>query len=152
MVFTTIVIALSKWVGPFYLHIGRVVLVLPLAANDWIDLVDAHGWSGALTRTAGKHTVMGVIILATPLILLVSEALARLETVYVITDRRVFGLIGGARPETLWEVSRLGAHDLRFERTWRSPAGHLVVGTPGAVRRLHLRDDDPARVLAGIAA
>lgn len=136
-----VVIAASKRVGPFYGAIFALGLWGPSFAIFWAGLVAAHGWSGALTRLfAEDDAVAAVVFVGLPLARLAHGVTRRLALVHVITDRRVLELRGA---RVVWERSR---DDLRVERTWRSPGGHLVVGTGATRRELHVRDD-PARVL-----
>ena len=90
-----------------------------------------------------------MLLVGLPTVKLALGVTRRLSLLHVITDRRVAELTTrrAGSPRLLWEAPR---HDLRVERTWRSPRGHLVVGTGSARRTLRVRDDDPARVLEDV--
>jgi hypothetical protein len=144
--FILVTILVSKVAGPSYLTIALVLLTTPAFARSWADLVRSHGWGGALEH-AGPLLLQGAIVLGLPLALFALRLITRLDTIYVITDRRVAAVLG-SRHVTLWERSRDTAW-LRAEHDWPSSrtGAHLVVSTPHRTRKLYLRDDDPVAVV-----
>lgn len=141
-----VTILISKAAGPSYLTIALVIVTAPLFGRSWADLVQAHGWGGALERS-GPLLLGGALVLGLPLFLLFLRVLTRLDTIYVITDRRVAAVLG-SRHVTLWERSRDDVWlSVEFDRASTRTGAHLVLETPSRLRKLYLRDDDPAAVV-----
>ncbi|MBX3467240.1 MAG: hypothetical protein KF878_10130 [Planctomycetes bacterium] len=139
--FGALVLALSKAVGPCYLRIAWLLLVMPLLSLEWARHVARFGLVDALEHS-GRFVLLGALFAFLPALSLVGTFVERLGTTYLVTDRRVAALVGGAlrwhRPHGV-----SGLDDLRLERDWRAPWGELVVGP----RRLALRDDEPEAVM-----
>lgn len=149
----TTVVALSKVVGPSYGLLGWLLLITPVFLVAW----QQRPWTTARGTPPVSNQFeldpvfasWALAVVGLPLAALVVDVLRRMNTTYVITDRRVAQVHVTPWPGVEWQRAfALGAHgDLRLERSWRAPDGYLAIGPPWHLRALHLRDDDPAAVL-----
>ncbi|MBX3467241.1 MAG: hypothetical protein KF878_10135 [Planctomycetes bacterium] len=147
------VVAASKLVGPSYGLLAWLLLITPVFLVAW----QQRPWTTARGTPPDSNQLeldpvfasWALAVVGLPLAALVVDVLRRMNTTYVITDRRVAQVHVAPWPGVEWQHAfGLGAHgDLRLERSWRAPDGYLAIGPPWHLRALHLRDDDPAAVL-----
>lgn len=137
-------VLMSKVAGPSYLRFGLAIILTPAFGGAWFDLVQTHGLEGALERSP-PLLALGSVVLGLPLLLIVLDVFERLDTIYVITDRRVAAVLG-ARKTTIWEYSR-SELVLVAGSDGTGHGAHVVVSMRHRSRALYLRHDDPEVVL-----
>jgi hypothetical protein len=144
--FVTAVILVSKLVGDSYVVIGIVLVVAPTFAVVWLERLRSQGSAAAFSEQSLALAPVVALLVGMPLVILTVDVLQRLNTVYVITDRRVAALLLH-RGLIEWDED-LGPGDrIDLVTSWHAPRGYLVVRWQLHGRALHLRDDDPASVV-----
>jgi hypothetical protein len=147
--FVTAVVLVSKVVGDSYVVIGIVLVVAPTFAVVWLDRLRSEGSAAAFSAQAIALAPVVALLVGMPLVILTVDVLARLNTVYVITNLRVAALLLH-RGLIAWD-DELGPGDrIDLVTSWHAPRGYLLVSWQLHGRELHLRDDDPATVLEDI--
>lgn len=145
----TAVVLVSKLVGDSYVVIGIVLVVAPTFAVVWLDRLRSQGSAAAFSEQAIALAPVVALLVGMPLVILTVDVLQRLNTVYVITDRRVAALLLH-RGLIEWDEELGPADSIDCVTSWDAPGGYLVVRWQHHGRALHLRDDDPATVLVDI--
>lgn len=144
--FLAALVLASKLVGPSYLVIGIVLVVAPTFAALWFERIRSQGSAALVSEQSLALIPVAVLLVGMPLLILTVDVLARLNTVYVITNQRVAAVLSH-RGLIEWDDAFSPGVVVDHVTSWRAPRGYLLFCWRTHHRELHLRDDDPAAVV-----